>query len=171
MNPIEIKFDIKSGDIVDLVKEIARWVQNALERYDESKRAKVRAAIPDVIKSMTLLAADKRAFANMYEESKKSETEGAAYQKQLKKCFEEIKKRITELLVRLNQADSAWVTDNIRLVEMTRSVVNEKQTLIFRTENELEQDVPGKFRNEADRLTQVAEELAAALARVQAETR
>lgn len=164
-----VKIEIKGGDIVDLVKEIARWVENAFRIHDDAARQRVRDAIPDLIKSMTLLASEKRAFADRYADCKQFEADRVftahfEYCNDLPGLLNKIKIEIRKLIDRLAQADSVWVAHNVELVDLTKELFVQKDRAILRAQGGLGIiDIPTKFREEADKLIETSKQLAKAL--------
>ncbi|KQO61039.1 hypothetical protein ASF24_03625 [Methylobacterium sp. Leaf86] len=169
LTPIEAKLDINK-----LLDQIASWCSSIMTITDQSRKEKINQQIPQIVDDLIKLAAIKRSLAQYI--SKYYHNFGGLHYVDGEMMQGEIyrmNKQFSELFGHIDSIDPGWTSSHIDLSILAKRAVNDKRKFIydnieiinknFEPKPETAQIAEGlfeNFRNEADKLENLAKSLA-----------
>jgi transcriptional regulator with PAS, ATPase and Fis domain len=164
---LDIKFDLDIGKIIEALNNIVKqWSDNGKIKTD----AKIKSAVPSIVKYFLSLADQNEQFAEFLEQSFTEDK--AANLGKAQRNVDNIKKIISTIKSTIAIIDPNWVAANVELFQAVDKLYLEKAAFadnilqIFGPNSDMDQltqeqmeKIGASLREEADKLTKVSKRL------------
>jgi predicted nuclease with TOPRIM domain len=118
-----------SLDFVELIKEVASWVEGAFKRHDKNELKKINESVPKLVGQLSALAGEKNALAN-YLKSFNSATSKAEFENNYKNKIKSLNEQLSEIRETIEFIDPKWTANNPMANFNVSSAVAQKELFL-----------------------------------------